>query len=570
MPTVEINGQKVEFDKEPTEADIDEAAQQLGIRQQPQTQGSFTQAQFPETSQNRPEGNLGLSFIQKAGLRGQIAFGNISGVKTMLEQRFPNKEIKQIKDRQFSIDGIPIDPRGFSISDLPFDIIDTADEIVRLGGQIAGALIGTPEAPGVGTVVGGSIGRASGQAVVEAIGRFLGVQGAEGIGQVAKDIAREGALGALGESLGLGLRAISKPTIRFLQSIARKILRPGRVSEQMLLNFTGGMQRENVALLQKLGPRILTEENLADDALLRVGQKIQRAAINQKNLLGQAVETGKGIIRNIDKKTINITDLVNDLGKKLQSNFLLDRNFKPTTQILKTLSKDEKAIVKLFDVLKVSKNISPRKALQLRIEIDNLLKPSPTGISVFSNTQQAILGGVRGQLKQKLIEVSDDFAKANADFSAFSGIVNNLGRKLDDKSVENFLKTTFSGQHIFEESLKKLNQTLPVGQRFMTQLRKVLVARDFASTTFRGIRTGIISGLLGGVGLAAAGPAGAIGTAGVGILLSTPRFAGRAILQRQASLRTLRAILARGGQEALKVAPKTTPLILKKLLQQEQ
>ena len=583
MPfTYEINGQDVEFDREPTEADIDEAASQLGGQQQQQQTG-FTQVPI-EQPQPQPQGDLGLSFLGKAALRGKLAFGDDPAqVQSFLQQRFPDREIKQIQGRKFSVDGIPIDPGEFSIPEMALDVIDISDEIVRLGSQIfgaaKGAVIGLPGGPGgaaAGAIIGGGVARAGGQAAVEAIGRGFGVQGAEGVGEIAKEIAIEGAIGATGEALGLGLRAISRPMGRFLRNFWNKIAQKGRVGEQMLVNFTSGAERESIARLQRVGVRVLNDENLADDALLRVGQKIQRAATATRDKLRIAVRTGKGIIKDKTKASIDLTDLkvegqsvnvIDDFAKKLQDVGLLNRNFKPLAPDIGKLDTGQKQLQAIYKLLRNKKKISPAKALKWREELDRVLKFNQTGKITLTGGEDAIAKGLRFQLKHALINVSDDFAKANKNLTEFSEIADILKGKLDVKTVENFLKSTFSGQHIFEESLKKLEKVVGPTGKFLTKLEDVLAARSFAKTTFSGIRTGIFSGLLGGLGLVGGGPGGALVAVGTGITLSTPRIAGQAILRRQLIAKTLQSLLQRASLRAQQVIPKASSSLMRQLLE---
>lgn len=559
MPFIyEINGQDIEFDKEPTEADIDEAVAQLGGQQ-------FTTAQFPKTQ--RTGGDLGLSFLEKAGLRGRLAFGDDPEfVKDFLQQRFPGREVTQLEGRKFALDGIPIDPGQFSVPEALLDVIDISDELIRLGGQIGGGIAGTAGGP-LGVIGGGATGRAGAQGIVEIAGRALGVQGGEELTEVAKDIAREGAIGAIGEAFGLGLRAISKPTGKLLRTLWKNIARKGRSAEQVIINFTSGAERESIKHLQRAGTRVLNDANLSDDALLRVGQKIQTAAIKARNKFGDAVRTGKGVVRDISKKSIDISDIRNDFGIKLQEVGLIGRNFQTLRPEIGKLDIGQKQLIDIFKLLQKNKKISPARALRWREQLDRIIKFNQAGKITLTGGEDALAKGFREQLKQKLITVSDDFAKANADFEAFAGIAEILKGKLDDKTVENFLKSTFSGQHIFEENLKRLNKVVSVEDTFMPQLRDVLAARSFAKTTFSGIRTGIFSGLLGSLGLAGAGPTGVIPAVGAGIILSTPRLAGKAVLRRQASSRLLQSLLQKGAQKAQPAVPKVGASLLNRLLQ---
>jgi len=558
----EINGQIIEFDKEPTEADIDDAVAQLGGQQQT----GLTTAQFPEAPQTGRD--LGLSFLQKAGLRGRLAFGDDPEfVQNFLQQKFPDREVTKLEGRKFALDGVPIDPGDFSVPEMILDVVDISDELIRLGGQIGGGALGTAGGP-AGIIGGGAIGRAGAQGVVEVAGRALGVQGGEELAQVAKDIAREGAIGGIGEALGLGLRAVSKPTGKFLRKFWHGIAKKGKSAEQIVINFTSGAERESIKHLQLRGAKVLTDANLSDDALLRVGQKIQKAAIKARNKLGEAVRTGKGVVKNIHDKSIDITDLADDFGRKLQEVGLLDRNFRAIAPEIGRLDKGQSQLVGIFELLRSKNKISPARALGWREQLDRLIKFNDAGKITLTGGEDFIAKSLREQLKQKLIGISDDFARANSDFDAFGQIADLLKGKLDDKTVENFLKSTFSGQHIFEEGLKRLNRVVSIEDTFMPKLRDVLAARSFAKTTFSGIRTGIFSGLLGSLGFGAAGGFGGVLPAvGAGIILSTPRLAGKAILRRQATARLLQSLLQKGAQRAQPIIPKVTSSLLNRLLQ---
>src|SRR3990167_9745995 len=109
--------------------------------------------------------------------RTKYSFGDEQGRKGYLEEKYPNRNIRQLPNGKFSVNGVPVDPEGFDLG----DIADVTDEIVRLGFQLKGASEGAAAgvaagSPGAlfgmipmgtaGAIGGSAAGRASGQAAV--------------------------------------------------------------------------------------------------------------------------------------------------------------------------------------------------------------------------------------------------------------------------------------------------------------------------------------------------------------------------------------------------------------------
>jgi len=280
--------------------------------------------------------------------------------------------------------------------------------------------------------------------------------------------------------------------------------------------------------------------------------------------LGKAVETGKGVIRNIHKSSIDITDIRNNYGAELQRVGLLDKAFKPIAPQIGKLDAGQKQMVSIFNLLKRNKNISPAKALQWRTELDRIIKFNQAGKITITDAENVVAQGLRRGLKNKLVEVSDDFAKANQDFAAFAQMEEMLKGKLDLQRTEGFLKNIFTGPQVFEDNLIKLNRLVGADKTFLPQLRNVVAARDFASTTFRGIRTGILSGLLGSFGFVSGGPLGAIPAAAAGAVLSTPRLAGKSIASRQALVSLFGRTVEKGFEKGAQLTPRMLAILISK------
>jgi hypothetical protein len=90
-----------------------------------------------------------------------------------------------------------IEEEGFSMRDFS----DLAGILPETVGSIAGAIVGGAPTFGMGAVAGAGAGAAAGQAIEEIFESMLGYQ-KQSLGEIAKDVAIEGAIGAGGELIG--------------------------------------------------------------------------------------------------------------------------------------------------------------------------------------------------------------------------------------------------------------------------------------------------------------------------------------------------------------------------------
>jgi hypothetical protein len=90
-----------------------------------------------------------------------------------------------------------IEEEGFSMRDFS----DLAGILPETVGSIAGAIVGGAPTFGMGAVAGAGAGAAAGQAIEELFEGMLGYQ-KQSLGEIAKDVAIEGAIGAGGELIG--------------------------------------------------------------------------------------------------------------------------------------------------------------------------------------------------------------------------------------------------------------------------------------------------------------------------------------------------------------------------------
>jgi len=144
-----------------------------------------------------------------------------------------------------------IEDEGFSLR----DISEFAGAVPETVGSIAGAIAGGGLTFGIGSVAGAAGGAAVGQAIEETIEQLLGVQ-TQGLGEVARDVAIEGAIGAGGELLGAAVVTAGRGVLGAGRGIAGKI--SGRapldeLADTRRAQMQGLVDRDYVPSLEALG-----------------------------------------------------------------------------------------------------------------------------------------------------------------------------------------------------------------------------------------------------------------------------------------------------------------------------
>jgi len=111
-----------------------------------------------------------------------------------------------------------IEDEGFSMRDFA-DFTGILPETI---GSIGGAIAGGGLTFGIGSVAGAAAGAAGGQAIEEAIEALLGVQ-TQSLGEVARDVAIEGAIGAGGELIGAAVMTAGRGIVGAGKNIAGRV-----------------------------------------------------------------------------------------------------------------------------------------------------------------------------------------------------------------------------------------------------------------------------------------------------------------------------------------------------------
>ena len=265
---------------------------------------------------------------------------------------------------------IVIEDEGFSMRDFS----DFAGILPETIGSIAGAIIGGGPSFGLGAVAGAGIGGAAGQAIEESIEQFLGVQ-TQGLGDVAKDVAVEGLIGAGGEVLGAAVIGAGRRIVGGGRNLAGRVTGAGsaeELAENRLARMESMVERDYVPSMESMGaPRFLGFGQKVLENIGKVEGRIQnnvRVALSEKDQFLQGLkgteveelgETASTLtprkfdeltkIRNSSQKKIlkAVDDSINLLTKSVDSN--VDLNASTLNAITDAFAKFGNDTVDQFD-----------------------------------------------------------------------------------------------------------------------------------------------------------------------------------------------------------------------------
>jgi len=327
---------------------------------------------------------------------------------------------------------VVIEDEGFSMR----DISDLAGILPESVGAIGGAIVGGGLTFGLGSIVGAGGGAALGQAIEESLEQMFGVQ-TQTLGEVARDVAIEGAIGAGGEVIGAAVvgagrsilgagRGLSRRAMRgrgeaLDEAVQARIAQAERMIEKDMipsLEFVGAAKP--LSFLQKFGENasqnnIRIERNLRSaldqkknflnsitgDPVEQLGEdimwyapaqfsKLERVRNNAQRDYLKAVDDSinllsKSIDADIDLNAVSlgrITQAFNNFGKTTKDHFttvddMLSQIQKPITINGQTVVK-EGGQLKLFDIRGLRNDMAEYMA-QMR----NLADPAAQQIDVF-------------------------------------------------------------------------------------------------------------------------------------------------------------------------------------------
>jgi len=220
---------------------------------------------------------------------------------------------------------IIIEDEGFSMRDFS----DLAGILPETVGSIAGAVIGGGPSLGFGAIAGAGIGGATGQAIEEALEQFLGVQ-TQGLGDVAKDVAIEGVIGAGGEVLGAAVIGAGRKIVGGGRNLAGRVTGAGsaeELAENRLARMESMVERDYVPSMEAMGaPRFLGFGQKVLENIGKVENRIQnnvRVALSEKDQFLQGLkgteveELGEMASTLTPRKFDELTKIRNSSQKKI-------------------------------------------------------------------------------------------------------------------------------------------------------------------------------------------------------------------------------------------------------------
>ena len=151
---------------------------------------------------------------------------------------------------------IVIEDQGFSFRDFS----DFAGILPETIGSIGGAILGGGLTFGLGSIAGAGGGAMAGQALEETIESILGVQ-TQNLGDVAKDVLIEGAIGAGGEVLGAAVVMAGRGTIGAGKALAGRAVGATEAGEELVqqnINIAErAMNKGSIPSLEAMGAKRL-------------------------------------------------------------------------------------------------------------------------------------------------------------------------------------------------------------------------------------------------------------------------------------------------------------------------
>lgn len=551
----EVNGQIVEFEKEPSEQDIDEAASMLGGSKQAtqesmQTQGgvgvggpSLTLSpieEFRDISRNRSP----INTLERVA----FAFGDDGGREKFLRDRF--NIVERTPDGKFIAGNdeaslAPIDPEGM-FNDVLGDVADLSNYIAPIAGQIMGASAGSAMGP-AGTVVGGGLGAGAGEAVNKVIGKSLGVS-EQTASEQATDIVISSVFGSLGEGIGMGLKAAAPVMAKNFFGMIKNLQKQSpHMAEAMnnvtakTLRFLSNVDEGATKTVLKYGPdEVFNPVNENPQSIIQISKSVIDDIQTHRNDLG--VKLGKSIQNigpNISKPILNIgkevSTLLDDMVDKgvLKPDLTLNKNF------ISESGTDVAVMKQILGQLGVKpsksgasiqfKNlISPKEAINFKRQLSSRFESlSPDTARILRNFRT----GISSHLDDFANKTGNqDFISANKAFSDFAQAMDTLqgdGFNFDKQiSVANFINGYFKKNPVAIKALEVVDKQTPLP--IMENIEKFAAAQLFKNANPNFLRFGMIAPLLGFQ--SSSGIQDKTGWIATGLLLGTP--AGNKVLMK--------------------------------------
>ncbi len=600
----------------------------LALEQQTLQQGQ--QFRQPSTAPDISEKKSPISILKRL----KLSFANDEGRERELRNQF--KIVEKLPNGKFAVgntlqDIAPIDPEGI-FNDVLGDLADVAGEIPVIAGQIlgasGGALLEIPSGPVPTIILGGALGAASGEAVKKGIGKLLGVN-TERAETIATDIAISGAFGAVGESLGQGLkfagRGLSNIAKKGLDKGVRNSANPSKALQNLgkLFKLTASVNPDDVAVAGTYGfSKALAPKYMNPNFSRTLMDKFTKGLIRRNAALGKMVGQGDDwAIRNFGSNKVELraignkllqglsnpqVGMVDDLGRLNRSAFVEPGDFKAIRNVLDSFFSKNPKTGQLL-----SKNLTVKQIIDLKKKASPLLSKyfkssgkSPLAQRMLAQytdeltqaTASATFPKGVTQLTPELIN-NNPFIKANRAFGQWKKDIDllkangldvadtkDLKNLIRDGSVvsqkiENFFERfrikNSSSQQAFAQIADQLPVKFPDGGVNNTigtltdELRKFNAAQGFNNANPNFLRLASVGALM-GFSVSRDSPEGAIATLVAGFALGTPSGT-RQLLRGSSAVKQLLKRATTGFKGvSLKQSDKITTALLSRLLKERQ
>lgn len=474
-----------------------------------------------------------------------LSFSDPATKREILADRF--KFVQELPNGKLAVGNdinniIPIDPEGL-FNDVSGDLADVASIIPTIAGQIAGSIAGTPGGP-AGIVAGGAAGAAAGEAVSKGIGKAIGVN-KQDPGEVATDLVIAGSFGALGEGIGLGLKAagpaMAKAGMKAFEAVVKRNPLKKEFGTNVLaktLKIASNVDPDATKTVMRYGPdNVFSSFNANKSNIVKVADDVINDISKHRTELG--IQLGKSIeklgaigSRRSIQAGAEVKSFLDDLIKndlltpdfKLNRNFITDGSdltiFRKILAQLEVKPSTSGASATFKDLFSPKEVIGLRR--QLSAKFDNLSANSARLVSKFRQS-------LSGQLDEFAKSTENlDFISANKKFAQFAQEMDKLkdaGFNLEKPSnVVSFIENFFKKSEVAKQSLQSIDSQTPLP--ILERIAKFAAAQEFQGANPNILRFGFVLALF-GYNMQDL-PGGKLGAVGLAILTGTP--AGNKIL----------------------------------------
>ena len=396
-------------------------------------------------------------------------------------------------------------------------------------GQITGGVVGAR----VGGVLGGILG-ATGGAVTGRLGQQA-MRRARG-----EEISIPKAVGELGIEAGLTgavetafpvAGKLARPYVQpFLEQAAKKVVRPAVGN---VLRFMGGIRTQDTERLLTRGPQtILSRPMRSREGGTRLAEDFLQNAQQSLKQVNQQWAAVTGPLRK------DVTNVIPSQAIK-QAAATVEAEFVGTSGAAipgtRDVFREARRAIEGMRQLTAGASIPLDTAIRARQQLDDLIFTGRAQ-GLLAPRQAAALGQLRRAFKESIHQAFPQIAGVDKQ-RAILGEALEVVEKFSPESVTSVAKLSrmidaFEAiDPVMRETLQKADAVIAqqTGKSLVDAIRDRSAAMAFEPTELRATRTWLIQIILGTLGFGAGGPGGATGATALGVTLSSPRLAGKAI-----------------------------------------